>query len=827
MLEWSGGDHAWTTTLRRAFGGPSGVLLAAGASYLAFYAVAFALRPWGEHGALVLSDLGELPLEIIGVLLAIAAAGRHSSRAGRLAWTLLALAIATNLAANSIYASYDLAGKQPFPSLADAFYLAFYPLTFVGIVLLPTASRRGDLLHWRLVANVATVVLGGAMAVTHFILVPVLGSLGNDPVASAISLAYPVGDLALLAAIATISSRRPLRRDRAAISLLAMAVVAWFLADLFFAIESADGGYTVGSGSDLLWVLGDVAVIVAARSQLLVPRGTPRDAEAGSPLRLARIGPYAMLALGLVTLVMAAVTAGLEILVLSGLAVPLIALVVARQLADERERRRVEAALLAEQESAAHAAATLARRDALTGLPNRGRLTEVLTTEIEVARLTGRPVSLVFVDLNMFKAVNDTFGHLAGDSLLVEVGRRLGISIRSNDIVARLGGDEFAIVLPGTGTENGLEVAGWARQTIERPFFVGGNQVAVTAAFGLATYPDHGALNDDQLMHQADTAMYHAKRHRLGPAAYTAALDDGENGMTLLAELREAIATERIGAYFQPIRDRKTGRTIGVEALARWNHPRRGLLTPASFVPLATQTGLVRELDAVILTRACLEARRLADRGLGVLFSVNLSRDSAQDPGFPERIRHALESSRIPPASLVIELNEEGLIDDPFQAGMFVSTMREMGVRLAIDDFGTGFSSLARVRDYRVDCLKIDQRFVTSLCASPEDAAVVEAVVGLAHRLGMVTVAEGVEDAATLAELDRLGCDFTQGYHISRPIDPSSLERYLRAEADRFGEPVPGAAGSWTGALRRIGAPAVSPDLRAGTTIQRAPGSLG
>ena len=762
--------------------GWTGILALVGVASLVAYVCAYVVRPWGAEGAAFLSDFGEVPVELIGVTLGIAIVAREPRRQARLAWGLVTLALGANLIGNVVYGVYDQAGQQPFPSIADAFYLGFYPLMLLGLLALPTASLRRDLFAWRVWSNVVIVILGGGMALVHFVLLPTVAQLSGEPVTTLVSLAYPAGDLALVTAIATISSRRPYAGDRGVLALFMLAVGAWFIADLAFAILSASAAYEQGSISDVIWLAGDLAFVLAAQACLVSMPRKDRDTP-GEVLSIGRLGPYAMLGLGLLTLVAATLGEQREIAVLAILVVLLTALVVFRQLVDESQRRRAEAALLAERSAAADRAARQARHDSLTSLPNRIRVHELLQGEIEASRLTGRPVTLGFLDLNYFKAVNDNFGHAVGDELLVEVSHRLVRSVREGDTVARLGGDEFAIILPGTSADDALHVIERAMDALEQPIDLAGTEVAVGGAFGFATFPDCGATDDDALIRCADTAMYRAKRQRLGPTSYDPTFEDHGPDASILAQLREAIHGDGLVLEYQPIRERGSGRTVAAEALVRWQHPSRGLIQPGDFLPLATQTGLMRALDARVLDLACAQGRAWRDAGLAIRISVNVSRDSLEDRGFLGLVRAALHRHTLAASMVVLEVTEEGIFESPERVGGVVERARELGVQMAIDDFGAGSSSLGRLRDLPVDYLKIDRSFVTSLLADERNRAIVEAVVALGHRLGKRLVAEGVEDEATLAYLDELGVDYAQGFFIGRPVAPSRLTARLRQEA--------------------------------------------
>ncbi|MHB8399182.1 MAG: putative bifunctional diguanylate cyclase/phosphodiesterase [Candidatus Limnocylindrales bacterium] len=764
--------------------GWTGFLALVSVAYAFVYVGLFLARPGGEQGGRILSDFGGVPLDVIGGVLALAVVARDPRRRTRLAWSLFAMALAGDLTGNLLYGAYDMAGATPFPSLADAFYLAFYPCVLLGLLVLPTASARKELLSWRVWSNIAIVMVGGGMALVHFVLLPTIAQLSGDVLTTVVSLAYPLGDLALLTAIATVTARRPYAGDRPALTLFMVAVAAWFFGDVVFAIQSANGSYGAGSPADLMYLTGGLTFVLAAQASLARLPDTDR-ANPGEDATLGRFGPYAMLGIGLATLISAAVGDNSEITALAVLTALLTVLVVFRQLVDENQRREVEIRLREEHALAAERAARQALHDPLTGLPNRRRLHELLQAEIAASRLTGRPVTLAFLDLNYFKAINDNLGHAVGDEVLVVVARLLQQSARVSDTVTRLGGDEFAIVLPGTSAAHALEVVGRANVALGRPFVASGTEIAITGAFGLATFPDCGAADGADLMRRADTTMYRAKRGRQGPTPYDASYDEVGPDASAFAKLRTAIDNDGLILVYQPIRELLSGRTTAVEALVRWKHPGRGLLPPDEFLPLANQMGLMGALDARVLELACAQARAWCDVGLDICVNVNVSRDSIQDIRYPELLRMTLRRHGLPGRSIVLEVTENGLLESAEQARKVVESAAELGVRMAIDDFGTGFSSLGRLRDLPVDYLKIDQSFVIDALLETQSAAIVESVVNLAHRLGKQVVAEGVEDEATLAYLDRLAVDYAQGFFVGRPVPPDEISARLRAESAR------------------------------------------
>ncbi len=423
-----------------------------------------------------------------------------------------------------------------------------------------------------------------------------------------------------------------------------------------------------------------------------------------------------------------------------------------------------------------------ASHDALTGLPNRVRLRRALEVALVACNAVGRSAALLFMDLDAFKEVNDTLGHEAGDRLLGKVAQRLSGVVRGTDTVARLGGDEFAIVLGMTDGEEGARtVARHVMSTLEPPFLLDGRQVTIGASIGIAL-SEPGSSDPATLMRHADLAMYQAKRARMGYLVYVPEMDTGIStaGFSRLGELRAAIDLPQLILHYQPWLDLRTGEVGVAEALVRWLHPRDGLLFPGEFLPLAEQSGLIRQLDLAVLDMACEQVRAWLDGGLeAIRVAINVSRASLLDEEFPAALAVALIRHRLEGPEIELEITENGVLGDPDQAAWLAERLTSLGVRLAIDDFGTGYSSLAQLRRLRASTLKIDRGFVTNALRQRDDATIVELVIDLGHRFGQEVVAEGVEDAETLELVRRLGADYAQGFHIARPLAPASLETWL------------------------------------------------
>ncbi len=430
------------------------------------------------------------------------------------------------------------------------------------------------------------------------------------------------------------------------------------------------------------------------------------------------------------------------------------------------ERRQFEEALRA-----------AALHDGLTGLANRSLLADRATQALAAADRSGRPVAVLLLDLDRFKEINDTFGHGYGDTLLVSVAERLSTVLRGADTAARLGGDEFAILAVD------LVDSADARRTAERivdalhePFSVHNVLLDVEASIGIALAGEHG--NDiDTLLRCADIAMYAAKRAGSTIEEYDPALDEHTpQRLNLLGDLRRALdVDEQLSLHYQPKYALDDGTLVGVEALLRWEHPTRGPVSPAEFIPIAEGTSLIHALTTWVVAQAVAQAARWSDAGRPVQVAVNLSARCLLDQRLPKDVAALLEESALPAALLRLEITESAVIADPGRAITVLTQLRDLGVALSLDDFGTGYSSMSYLQRLPVDELKVDRSFVTHLRPGATETALVRAVVDLAHSLGLTVVAEGVETQATLDLLRTLGCDVAQGFHLGRPVSGAEI----------------------------------------------------
>ncbi len=411
--------------------------------------------------------------------------------------------------------------------------------------------------------------------------------------------------------------------------------------------------------------------------------------------------------------------------------------------------------------------------DSLTGLSNREALHENLRTALGGAA-EGEHVAVLLVDLDRFKEVNDSLGHDAGDELLQEIADRLE-EVAGTAKVSRLGGDEFALVAPGVTPLKAIELGHALRRGIEAPFSIRGIPVSVDASVGIALAPEDGT-GVGQLIRRADVAMYAAKAARAGVLRYEAATDRNDAGkLALMTDLRAAVEKGELEVHYQPIVAAETGMLEKVEALVRWRHPVKGLLQPGSFMPLAEHTRLVIVLSRFVLREALRQCGAWRQSGAMVGVTVNMTVLDLLEPTFAADVEAALREAEFPGAALTIELTEGAFVQEPDRVRRELERLRALGVQIAIDDFGTGYSSLSYLKNLPVDVLKIDRSFVTDLPGSNASKAIVAAAVELSHRLGLDVVAEGVESDAQYEFLTSIGCDFIQGYAVSKPVPGTEL----------------------------------------------------
>ncbi|MFI9154844.1 putative bifunctional diguanylate cyclase/phosphodiesterase [Streptomyces sp. NPDC053367] len=512
-------------------------------------------------------------------------------------------------------------------------------------------------------------------------------------------------------------------------------------------------------------------VVLAAGAYLAVSRAllwylhAPRSGGLPTVARtaLVRQGLVAVALLGIAPLV--CVVAMAEPILLPLFAIPLVALDSTLWIA----RARAEEQL----------------RDPLTGLPNRQWLLERIWTALDDAERIGARAALMLIDLDRFRSVNDTLGHLAGDRLLLQTADRLRLALPRGAEVARLGGDEFAVLLPvADSTTSATRIARGIVAALSSPLDLDGLTLVLEASAGVAVFPDH-ALDAEGLLRRADVAMYQAKRDRTGVEVYESKRDSNTpDRLGLLADLRRALDAHEVQLHYQP-KVRFDGQVAGLEALVRWVHPERGKVPPDEFIAIAESSGLMPHLTEYVLETALGQVAKWRAQGLFVPVAVNVSPRDVHTPGFAGSVAARLARHGVPAGALQLEITEHVLLEDPQRAADTLAGLTGHGVKMSLDDFGTGYSSLVHLRRLPVSELKIDRSFVARLAVDNEDAEIVRCTVDLAHSLGLLVVAEGVEDDETWERLRDLRCDAVQGWLVAAAMPPEETTAWLRARGAR------------------------------------------
>jgi diguanylate cyclase (GGDEF)-like protein/PAS domain S-box-containing protein len=857
---------------------------------------------WGLPSREVLDNLSFETLMALATILFFLSALSQPGR-WRRPWLLVSAGLFAALAGSLIsilYVAYR--GDVPSPSVADIFYLAFYPLVMTGLLQFPRAvATREEAAGFAL--DAVAVLFGTGMIVAHFLIIPTLQSVSGSLPSLLVAAAFPLGDvLVFFGLMSLVVRRRSLPRD-ASIAALAAALVIQLAVDLLLSHRTLTGGGSVtllNSMAAISWILvawagyerlrhksedgsereikipglfaylvaylaalaGFGVLLLAAGGILQTPLGAMiLAAVAVTPLLLARqvlalresgtlhelkgshetearfrslvtnssdtifvtdedtsilyATPSARSVLGYE--VDALYDCRLSDMVHPGDLQPMLALV-SRCAAQPGSSVRGEWRM-SDHEGAWHFTETVvanllddphvhslvftsrdigerirfqnelqhqAFHDALTGLANRvlfkDRVEHALT---RVAR-TNDKIAVLFMDIDDFKLVNDSYGHVLGDNLLVDLAQRLGGILRSSDTASRLGGDEFGILLEGAAdVKEACAVAERALALCDEIFSLDSADLSISVSIGVAL-SDGSHTSAQELLRDADVAMYSAKAHgknrlEVFEPAMQAAVHER---LELANELRQAVDNGEFVVHYQPIIDIATERIVATEALVRWNHPREGLMYPGWFIQVAEETGLILPIGEFVLDRACRQLKCWAERfpDASLRMAVNLSPRQLKDPQLVAKVHGVLESSGIEPASLTLEITETALVEDSHATLTRLRELKALGIKLSIDDFGTGYSSLSYLRQFPVDGVKIAKPFIDHIAEGDDHSAVARAIINLGETLRLEVVAEGIEREEQLSELRQLGCQLGQGYLSSRPVDALHLTKLMAAD---------------------------------------------
>jgi diguanylate cyclase (GGDEF)-like protein len=728
------------------------------AALIALFMGDLIVRPGGVHLTRTIDDIAEM-------VAAGTAAGfgtwraLRSTRRTRASWLLIAAGCAGWAAGEAIWCYYELLQHRdtPFPSLADAGFLVFPVLALVGLLVRPSAAFSGQ---GRVrVALDATLVAAALFLVSWVTALGEVYDAGADGTfAQAVSLAYPVSDLVLLTVVVIVLGYAR-AGDRTGLAYVATGLVGLCVADSGFAYLTTVGSYGEVNLIDAGWVGGFLVIAVAA---LLDRTGDDTETRLIPP-RTALLLPYLPATVAIAIALHELSGPGLD-RVASVSATTLVAALVARQMLVLLDNRALMSRISHQ-----------AFHDPLTGLANRALFSDRLEHALELHRRDLRQVTVLLLDLDDFKTVNDSLGHPAGDELLVRISERLCATVRTGDTVARLGGDEFAVLMEDGGDP--YDVAGRLLMGLDHPVSVAGRDLAVRVSIGLATlHPGAGPLDATEMLKRADVAMYAAKRDGKGRlVTYTAALAGGDSQrLDMHAALVADIAAGRIDVAYQPVH-LADGTLRAFEALARWTYEGESV-PPAVFLPLVAKGGQLPRLDEIVLRTALTDASTWPE---DVLLGVNLSGETLGDLAFAARAGALLRHAGVAPGRLSVELLETTAIHVDEVALQTLRALRGLGVRVTVDDFGAGYASLVRLRTLEPDVIKVDRSLLAAEDDPDRPSPLLTGITELAHRLGAWVVAEGVETETQRSAAIAAGCDAMQGHLLGAPIPAEHCRELL------------------------------------------------
>jgi diguanylate cyclase (GGDEF)-like protein len=721
------------------------------------YLVSLLVRP-GDPYSTWLDGWTVCAVELCGSVLCIARG--VAARPVRTAPLALGLGLLAWAIGQMVLAIQSIGGATPpSTSLADVFSLIFYPLAYMAAVIYMRSDVRWLTPFKWLDGSIAG--LGAAAVGAAFVFHGTVKDLGTSRLPALTTLAHPIGDLLLLSLVVGGCAVLPGRR-RAPWLLLAGGITLAVIGDTAYLLQDSFGATRAGF---ILHAIAWPAATVLA-SLAVWMRVRPSNPLTAPPRPTGIVVPLLAATAALVILVMGTVLSMGRVAI--GLAAATLLVVGLRLLLSVEEIQTLS-----------HERHRQAATDDLTGLSNRRHLFKVLDsffTESDDTLAPGHTLAFLFIDLNHFKEVNDSFGHPAGDELLRQVGARLTSALRHNDLLVRIGGDEFAVVLVDGDAAYAKEVAQRVTTSLAEPFMLETVSASISASIGIAMAPGDAAYSAG-LVWCADVAMYRAKLGNIPFAMFERALDEEGDQLRLLEELQTGIAQGELVLHYQPQLTLGTGEILAVEALLRWAHPRLGLLPPDNFLPIAEEGGLMGLITEWVLDEAAAQRGAWHEAGRPLTMAVNVSPNTLLGPGFVDMIRSCLERHGLAPENLVLELTESSVIEDMDTCAQVIRALRALGVLVSIDDFGAGVTSLAYLGSLAVGELKLDRAFLAGLLGSDRDREreLVRSTIELGHAMGLRIVAEGIEDRGTLELLSELGCDVAQGYFISRPKPATEL----------------------------------------------------
>ncbi len=743
---------------------------------------------------------------------------RVSRRLG-IAWGFFFLAQLLYTMGDLVWAVlYISAKKSMFPSLADAFYTAYYPLMLIGILLLPQVrSSLVDSLKITLsygIVIIASILVFYNLFIGRYIVL----QLSFFDLTTLLSIGYFTGGLVLSWGLLVLINRHHDFQNKVPLALLGVGITLMIITDTIYLVQLLSGTYVIGELLNLGWftnfLLAAIAGSYQAHSCTSEKLPVPREGSNRLLSRVVAIIPYFWVISALGILILAHykplpmnykwIALGVELITLLMIFRQCIALVENRRLilrlnqalelvqSQASDMELINADLsgqIQERRKAEELLAYQAYYDSLTGLPNRNCLISRLKQIIENARVSPEhSFSVLFLDLDHFKTINDSLGHTTGDKLLVEVSQRLTQCIRPQDTIARIGGDEFIILLEDTkGDAPAIEVAVRIMEALKDPFCYRDHEVFTTSSIGILTQQDGNSV-PEEIFKNVDIAMYRAKS--LGKSQFALFTEELSSQVVLRLQLENelhlALENNEIQIFYQPIYSLPCNRIVGFEALARWIHPTKGIIPSNEFIPIAEETGLVEKIDEWMLKKACQQIQNwnqvLVDQKFFI--NVNISNRQFAKTDFAERIRQILQDTHLDPEYLNLEITERVVMENLYLANSTISSLQESGVNIQIDDFGTGYCSLSYLQHFPIRGIKIDRSFISEIDQPGKNMVLVKTILRMAKDLGIEAIAEGVETKEQLEILRKLSCEYAQGFYLSKPMETVSVEEMLREKKE-------------------------------------------
>ena len=776
------------------------------------------LTPPGRSQQVLANSLNPLVdlLAVTALILAARASSRVSSRLGWV-WAIFALSVSCLAAGDITWGILEIGFNiRPETTAVNLLYFAAYPLFLLGTLMIP--SRRLTTIEWmRRFLDIAIVMLAASLIFWNYL----IGVIAASPMSSAqvvpfLTLAYPIGDLVLIWVVVFLIYRQDICSNPHPLMLLGAGSMVLSATHIIYSYQMLLHIYQSGSILDIGWTLATILAGLSGVLQWETISTNPGEQETVPSRRKLRLRlsiwmsffPYVWILLAYLLLI-----AGYRTnFPMSFLGVSIgvgcvIALVLVRQAVVLYDNERLNAELnqaidrlgdqtlqlKAEISERLHAEERLlydATHDDLTSLPNRVLFMDRL--ERAIAYNHHRPdyaFSVLFLDVDQFKVINDSLGHTFGDKILITIASRLRSCLRTGDTIARLGGDEFVVLLEGSPNLDAvISTTNRIQNEIRMPVTLEGHQVYTSASVGIVSEIS-GYEQPEDVLRDADIAMYRAKAlgkdrfEIFDPRLRAQAI----SRLEMESDLRKALDGDQFSLYYQPIMALGVDQVVGFETLLRWRHPKRGMISPADFIPIAEETGLIIPLGKWVLQNACAQAKRWQDsfpseRPLSI--SVNISGKQFIQPDFIGLVEKILGETHLNPPSLVLEITETVFINHAESASQVFTQLCDLGIQLQIDDFGTGYSSLGYLQHFPIHTIKIDQSFIRGMATSNKAAELVHTILVMAHDLGMEAIAEGIETTSELEELIRFGCRFGQGYIFSRPMDQAAAERWLASKVE-------------------------------------------